>query len=133
FPQGTPVTTAGEMMRDFHVTFPPGTDPSTVVSVYPTQLFEVVLGFIMFSILWRIRDHKHAEGWLFGVWCVLAGIERFIIEFFRAKDDRFGLPFGLSTAQVIALAIAAIGVAIVAWRRDTGLDRSGIHGGSVPA
>ena len=42
----------------------------------------------MFCILWRLRDHKHAEGWLFGVYCVLAGIERFIIEFFRAKDDR---------------------------------------------
>lgn len=133
FPQGSPPTTVSDMMRDFHVTFPPGTDPSTVVSVYPTQLFEVLMGFIMFAILWRIRDHKHAEGWLFGVWCVLAGVERFIIEFFRAKDDRFGFPLGLSTAQIIALAIVAIGVVVVMWRRDTGLDRPGIHGGSVPA
>ena len=46
------------------------------------------MGMVMFGILWRMRDHKHAEGWLFGVWCVLAGIERFIVEFFRAKDDR---------------------------------------------
>ena len=48
-----------------------------------------LLGLVMFGILWRMRDHKHAEGWLFGVYCVLAGVERFIIEFFRAKDDRF--------------------------------------------
>ena len=41
----------------------------------------------MFLILWRFRDHKHREGWLFGVYCVLAGVERFVIEFFRAKDD----------------------------------------------
>ena len=59
------------------------------VSVYPTQLLEVAIGMVMFGILWRMRDHKHAEGWLFGVCCVLAGVERFIVEFFRAKDDRF--------------------------------------------
>ena len=38
------------------------------------------------------------------MYCVLAGIERFIVEFFRAKDDRFFGP--LTVAQVIALAIA---------------------------
>ena len=62
----------------------------------------------MFLILWRLRDHKHAEGWLFGVYCVLAGTERFLIEFFRAKDDRFFGP--LTAAQAIALAITAVGV-----------------------
>ena len=73
----------------------------------------------MFAILWRMRDHKHAEGWLFGVYCVLAGIERFIVEFFRAKDDRFAWAVGLSMAQVIALAIALVGVAIMAARSKT--------------
>ena len=70
----------------------------------------------MFAMLWRIRDHKHAEGWLFGVYCVLAGIERFIIEFFRAKDDRFDWAFGLSMAQVIAIGIALSACAIMAAR-----------------
>ena len=72
------------------------------------------MGFVMFAVLWRVRDHKHAEGWLFGVYRVLAGIERFIIEFFRAKDDRFDWAFGLSMAQVIAIGIALVGVAIMA-------------------
>jgi phosphatidylglycerol:prolipoprotein diacylglycerol transferase len=114
FPQGAPPSTVLEMERTFHVPFPVGTDPQMVISVYPTQLLEVVLGFAMFAILWRMRDHDHAEGWLFGVWCILAGIERFIVEFFRAKDDRFGLPLGMSTAQVIALAVVLVGAAIVA-------------------
>ena len=39
-------------------------------------------------------ENFHREGWLFGVYLVLAGIERFVIEFFRAKDDR--LAFGLT-------------------------------------
>lgn len=113
FPQGAPPSTVAEMQRTFHVQFPVGTDPQAVVSVYPTQLLEVVLGLVMFGILWRLRDHEHAEGWLFGVWCILAGVERFVVEFFRAKDDRFGYLLGLSTAQAIALVIVAVGAAIV--------------------
>lgn len=133
FPNGTPPSTAGDMQAVFHVAIPAGMSPSTVLSVYPTQLFEVTLGFIMFAILWRIRDHKHAEGWLFGVYCVLAGIERFIIEFFRAKDDRFPVFGGLSTAQFIALLIVVAGVGIMALRNKTGPGRPGIRAAMAPA
>jgi len=127
FPQGAPPSTAAEMQHAFNVSLPPGTDPNSVLSVYPTQLLEVALGMVMFGILWKIRDHDHAEGWLFGVWCILAGIERFIVEFFRAKDDRFSFLAGLSTAQVIALALALAGVAIMAARRTTGPDRPSVR------
>jgi len=89
------------MEKLFGVAIPAGALPSTVLSVYPTQLFEVALGFVMFLILFRLRDHKHADGWLFGVYMVLAGAERFVIEFFRAKDDR--LIAGMTVAQVIAV------------------------------
>jgi phosphatidylglycerol:prolipoprotein diacylglycerol transferase len=121
------------MQHVFGVKFPPGTDPASVVSVYPTQLLEVVLGIVMFAILWRMRDHKHAEGWLFGVYCVLAGIERFIVEFLRAKDDRFSWAAGLSMAQLIALAIAVAGVLIMAARSKTGPGRPGISEAPIPA
>ena len=118
FPQGAPPSTVAEMQRTFHVQFPPGTDPQSVVSVYPTQLLEVVLGLVMFGVLWRMRDHDHAEGWLFGVWCIFAGIERFIVEFFRAKDDRFTWLGGLSTAQAIAIGIVVVGVAVMMARKQ---------------
>src|SRR6185437_1482542 len=131
FPQGAPPSTAYEMTRTFHTHFAAAQDPNAVISVYPTQLIEVLLGFVMFLILWRIRDHDHAEGWLFGVWCVLAGTERFIIEFFRSKDDRMSWSLGLSVAQVIALGVIVIGCAIMAGRRATGPDRPGIR--SAPA
>ena len=115
FPEGAPPSTAGIMSREFGVRFPPGTDPNTVVSVHPTQLYEVTMAFIMFLILWRLRRHRHAEGWLFGVYCVLAGIERFVVEIFRAKDDRLG--FGLTIAQVLALTAVALGVLLLYLRR----------------
>ena len=123
FPQGAPPSTAGQMNRAFGVPIPEGASADTVLAVHPTQLYETALGLVMFGVLWRLRDHKHAEGWLFGVYCVLAGLERFVIEFFRAKDDRFFGP--LTAAQVIGLSIAAAGVVVMAWRSRAG--GAGIH------
>jgi phosphatidylglycerol---prolipoprotein diacylglyceryl transferase len=114
FPEGAPPSTAGIMQREFGVEFPPGTDPSTVVAVHPTQLYEVGMSLIMFAVIWRLRKHHHAEGWLFGVYCVLAGIERFVVEFFRAKDDT--LAIGITIAQAIAIAAVILGVALLVKR-----------------
>jgi phosphatidylglycerol:prolipoprotein diacylglycerol transferase len=125
FPHGTPPSTV-ENMAAIHITTPPGASPGDVLSVVPTQLMEVALGAIMFAILWRLRDHKHAEGWLFGVWAVLAGVERFVIEFFRAKDDRMAWAMGLSTAQLFAVAIVIVGVLVMRARRNVGPGRQGI-------
>ena len=125
FPEGAPPSTALNMATDFNVPLAPGTDPSTVLAVHPTQLYETGMGLVMFLILWRYRAHAHAEGWLLGLYCVLAGIERFVVEFFRAKDDRF---FGMFTmAQLIALGVLAVGVALMAWRWRVGPGKPGIY------
>jgi phosphatidylglycerol---prolipoprotein diacylglyceryl transferase len=115
FPEGAPASTAMNMTQQFGVQFPAGTDPMSVIAVHPTQLYETAMGFVMFMILWRNRKHQYAEGWLFGLYCVVAGIERFIAEFFRAKDDRFVA--GLTLAQVIALAIAVTGAVVMAGKK----------------
>ena len=107
FPEGAPPSTAGNMAAEFGVRFPPGTDPNTLVSVHPTQLYEVAMALVMFAIIWRLRKHPHREGWLFGVYLMLAGTERFVVEFFRAKDDQLAL--GLTIAQVIAIAAVLAG------------------------
>lgn len=127
FPNGAPPSTVGFMNHDFGVQFPPGMSPNTVVAVYPTQLIEVALGLLMFWMLWRMRDHKHAEGWLFGVYCVFAGIERFLVEFLRAKDDRVLYAGGLSMAQLIAILFTLGGFAWMWWRRDVTATKPGIY------
>ncbi|MDF1503874.1 prolipoprotein diacylglyceryl transferase family protein [Roseisolibacter sp. H3M3-2] len=128
FPQGAPPSTAANMRDLFGIQMPAGTSPAEVIAVHPTQLYETAMGFVMFLILWRLRDHAHAEGWLFGVYCVLAGVERFIVEFFRAKDDQ--LIVGLTSAQIIAIAIAVIGVVVMIVRRTPGPGAPGIHAGT---
>jgi phosphatidylglycerol---prolipoprotein diacylglyceryl transferase len=114
FPQGLPPTYASIMNSEYHANLPASVAPDTVVSVYPTQLLEVALGLVMFVILWRYRRHTHASGWLFGLYCVLAGLERFVVEFFRAKSDMVG---PLTSAQLVALGVSAVGVVLLIWRR----------------
>lgn len=132
FPEGAPPSTVGNMSKMFGVTFPPGMSPSQVVSVYPTQIYEVLMGFVMFLILWHFRDHKHAVGWLFGFYCLLAGVERFIVEFFRAKDDRFFIG-GLTSAQMIAIGFALFGAVWMYMRRDVTPTQPGIYAKRAPA
>ena len=125
FPEGAPPSTVATMMTHFNQKFDASfTNPNQVVTVIPTQLIEVVLGFVMFLVLWRLRDHKHAAGWLFGAYCVAAGIERFIVEFMRAKDDRFAIFAPFSTAQAIAVAIAIVGIVIMVRRKGRPLSPS---------
>ena len=126
FPEGAPASTVANMSRLFGIQFPPGTPENEVIAVHPTQLYETGLGFIMFLILWHFRDHRHAEGWLFGLYCVMAGIERFIIEFFRAKDDRFFVG-GMTTAQLIAIAFAVGGALWMYLRWNVGAGKPGIY------
>src|SRR3989440_338422 len=109
FPRGLPPTTVAELST-MHVRFPPGTDPMQVVAVHPTQIYETTLMLLAFALLWRWRDHRHGTGWRFGVYLVLAGTERFLVEIVRAKDDRLLGPFTL--AQVTSLLLVAAG----GWR-----------------
>ena len=109
FPHGMPPTTAQNLAR-WGIEVPPGTDPFTVLAVHPTQLYETAIMLGVFWLLWRMRTHARGTGWLFGLYLMLAGTERFLIEFLRAKDDRYLGPFTL--AQGVAITVVVIGVVL---------------------
>jgi phosphatidylglycerol---prolipoprotein diacylglyceryl transferase len=116
FPEGLPPSTAGNLQQLFGVPVPPGIDPSTVLAVHPTQLYEVAVMFVAFAVLWSLRKRDYPIGWLFGLYLVFAGVERFLVEFVRAKDDRFLGPFTI--AQLTSVIIIVLGLALLAaWRR----------------
>jgi phosphatidylglycerol:prolipoprotein diacylglycerol transferase len=123
FPNGAPPSTAGNLRRGFGVDIPADIPDGQVLSVYPTQLFETGFSLLIFFILWRLRFQDRRAGWLFSLWLVLAGLERFVIEFFRAKDDRF---FGaLSLAQVISIGLMVVGLWLL--RRLGGDTKEGVR------
>jgi phosphatidylglycerol:prolipoprotein diacylglycerol transferase len=116
FPEGLPPSTAGNLHQLFGIPISPGLDPSTVLAVHPTQLYEVAAMLIAFAILWALRKRGHPVGWLFGLYLVFAGVERFLVEFVRAKDDRFLGSFTL--AQLTSVIVVALGILLLTlWRR----------------
>jgi phosphatidylglycerol:prolipoprotein diacylglycerol transferase len=119
FPEGLPPSTAGNLHQLFGIPVPPGIDPSTVLAVHPTQLYEVASMLLVFAVLWVLRKRGYAVGWLFGLYLIFAGVERFLVEIVRAKDDRFLGPFTL--AQLTSVILVVIGIVLVMmWRRGTG-------------
>jgi len=110
FPDGKPPSTASSISTQFGITVDPAMVEKygEVLPVHPTQLYETGISTVIFFVLWSLRGHRSRPGWLFGLWLALAGAERFLVEFFRAKDDRF---FGfLTLAQVISVILAGVGV-----------------------
>lgn len=110
FPYGLPPTTVANLTQ-FHVAFAPGTSPSEVVAVHPTQVYETALMLLATAWLWKQRAHSHKAGWLFGCYLIVAGLERLAIEFLRAKDDR--LLGGFTIAQLASVGLVVIGVFLV--------------------
>ncbi|MFO7586697.1 MAG: prolipoprotein diacylglyceryl transferase [Gemmatimonadota bacterium] len=110
FPNGQPPTTAGHLRRSFGVAVPDSIPDATVLAVHPTQLYEIGISLLVFFLLWRLRGQPWKAGRLFSLWLVLAGSERLLVEFFRAKDDRF--LWGLTLAQAISIGLIALGLAL---------------------
>jgi phosphatidylglycerol---prolipoprotein diacylglyceryl transferase len=114
FPNGSPPSTAANL-QGFGVSLSPGIEPSTVLSVHPTQLYEAAAMLVAFAVLWVLRKKGRPVGWLFGVYLVFAGVERFLVEILRAKDDR--LLGSFTIAQLTSVILVAIGTLLmVRWR-----------------
>ena len=89
------------------VAFPKGLPPTTD-PVHPTQIYEVILMGLVFFVLWKLRKRNTPDGWLFSILIILAGIERFLIEFLRSTTPS-PIP-DLSVAQLIAIGLIVIGI-----------------------
>lgn len=113
FPQGSPPSSAG-YLRSVGVAIPADIPNSQIMAVHPTQLYEVGLGLVMFAILWRLGRRPHKQGQLFALFMVFYAIERFAIEFVRAKGDR--LLLGLSTSQIASIVVLVLGAFL--WTRQ---------------
>ncbi|HEX9894361.1 MAG TPA: prolipoprotein diacylglyceryl transferase [Gemmatimonadales bacterium] len=110
FPQGLPPTTAGSL-AEFGFRVPDGVIPTEVLAVHPTMLYETAIMTVVFMVMWKLRRKAWGTGWLFGLYLVLAGAERFWVEFYRAKDDRFLAGFTL--AQATSAVIVLIGLVVI--------------------
>lgn len=82
--------------------------------VFPTPFYEVVVCLVLFLIIWTIRNKVTKPGALFGIYLILAGIERFFVELIRVntKYHLFGISF--TQAEMISLFMVIAGVILLA-------------------
>ena len=110
-------TTARRGTGPWAMAYPDGTVPTTE-EVHPTPVYETLTMGLVAWFLWR-RRHSMPPGGLFALYLVLAGAERFLVEFLR-RNDR--IVAGLTLAQLIALAmVAAGGIWLVRLRSARGV------------
>ncbi|NNF03369.1 MAG: prolipoprotein diacylglyceryl transferase [Rhodothermales bacterium] len=83
--------------------------------VYPTPIYEFVMAVVIFSVLWALRGHNHRAGWLFWLYLVLSGGERFLIEQIRVNNEFDILGATATQAEMIALLLIAAG-AVGLWK-----------------
>jgi phosphatidylglycerol:prolipoprotein diacylglycerol transferase len=91
--------------------YPNGTVPTTT-PVHPTPVYEAVTMLAVAALLWRWR-HRWRPGTLFGAYLILAGAERFLVEFLRRNEP---VLLGLTQPQLISIVMIA-GGAVFLWLR----------------
>lgn len=100
------------------ITFPPGSPAARAwgeVPVHPTQIYEALAAFATFAALLYFRKHhKKVHGELFGLFLLLCGVGRFVVEFFRGDPTR-GSFAGLSTTQWISIGMVGGAGVVMAW------------------
>ncbi|HTY37118.1 MAG TPA: prolipoprotein diacylglyceryl transferase [Bacteroidota bacterium] len=94
--------------------YPGGIVPDNTLC-HPTPVYEFLICAVLFWVLWRLRSKLQPNGKLFMLYLMLAGAERFVIEFIRINPRS---SFGLSEAQFIALGLVVCG--IIGWYKLSG-------------
>lgn len=81
--------------------------------VYPTPIYEVIVCFLLFLVLWKIRHYIKSPGMLFGIYLIMNGVERFCVELIRvnSKYEVAGIRF--TQAELISLLLVLSGLFLV--------------------
>lgn len=81
--------------------------------LHPTQLYEMVVEFFNFAILYWLVKHKKFEGQVVGLYLFSYGIARYFLEFLRGDPGRGAIMGGLmSGTQLIAIGLVVAGAVL---------------------
>ena len=87
----------------------PPTPPDALVQ--PTPVYELLFALALAWLLWRLGRKTRSLGWLTGLYLLLSGLGRFLVEFVRINPRLY---WGMSNAQVAALGSMVVGAIIMA-------------------
>jgi len=81
--------------------------------VFPTPFYETILCSLLFLLLWIVRRRIKTAGVMIGLYLVLNGAERFLIEKIRVNNTYSLLGFHPSQAQIISSALMVAGIIFI--------------------
>lgn len=83
--------------------------------VFPTAFYEVMMGLVIFAILWSLKDKIKTPGIMWSVYLIFNGVERFLIETIRVNSryHAFGLSF--TQAELISSILVLLGIIGIFW------------------
>jgi prolipoprotein diacylglyceryltransferase len=87
------------------------------IPVFPTPFYETVVCTIFFFVLWALRKRIRTAGILLGIYLILNGIERFLVENIRVNTKYSFLGIHPTQAEIISLLLVITGIIIIAIRR----------------
>jgi phosphatidylglycerol---prolipoprotein diacylglyceryl transferase len=90
----------------------PPTPPNALVQ--PTPVYEFLFSLALAWVLWRLGAKSRPIGWLTGLYLVLSGLGRFLVEFVRVNPRLY---WGMSNAQVAALGSVVVGLVVMVVTR----------------
>ena len=79
--------------------------------LHPTQLYEMILNFVIFGILWKMRKHLKVDGYLFLLYVILYSAIRIFVEYFRV--DKLTYLGNISAAQSIGIIGIILGFILI--------------------
>ena len=121
FPDGLPKTTINTFMTDFSFLNYSRDSLSgylvegqnTVITVHPTQIYEMILYFFGFIFIKRFYNYLNfTKGSIFSIYLIVGGFSRFIVEFLRT-NERYVLNF--SSAQYISILMCISGLIFLTY------------------
>ena len=126
FPRGLPgPTTAGLMRQEYGASVPWEIPDEQLIAVHPTQLYETFAAVLIWALGVRMLKRGASPGSTTLIVLSLLALERFLVEFLRAKDDRF---LGVFTvAQFISLAVVVLLMTLFLLSRRGGLGTGGMR------
>jgi phosphatidylglycerol:prolipoprotein diacylglycerol transferase len=98
--------------------FPEGLYPKNV-KVHPTQLYEMLVALGIFILLWKLRQRELKHGIKVSLYLILAGIGRFVVEFYRINPK---ILLGFTVPQCLSVLCIILGTFLIikANQKDTG-------------
>ena len=96
-------------------------DPDLLVR-HPSQLYQAFLeGLVLFVVLWIFSSKPRPRLAVGGLFVLLYGVFRFLVEFVREPDGHIGFDFfgWMTRGQLLSLPMIAAGILLLVWSYRT--------------